>query len=27
MDRIVVPYEAVGVSEDTLAEYSIALPA
>ncbi|MVN88639.1 hypothetical protein GO986_18035 [Deinococcus sp. HMF7620] len=26
-DRIVVPYEAVGVSEDTLAEYSITLPA
>ncbi|WP_380053934.1 hypothetical protein [Deinococcus multiflagellatus] len=27
MERVVVPYEAVGVSEDTLAEYEIALPA
>lgn len=27
MDRIVVPYEATGVSEDTLPEFTIALPA
>lgn len=27
MDRITVPYEATGVSEDTLAEFSVTLPA